>query len=121
MPQPIFSGSLLAEDALNQIRGGMAPPPTYPYRPQAGPSNDYSINPMDLAKTMAQWGITGGLAGAAATSGPGFGPGALEGALLGGIYHTTDRILNPTVRPAMPFSVCHPQGGSPSFQMSSCH
>ncbi|HLO68041.1 MAG TPA: hypothetical protein VK188_13540 [Holophaga sp.] len=98
----------LSNEALAGIQGGM-----YPYRPQAGPVYDRSIDSRALMGQVGGGFVTGGLAGRA-LGGFGFWPGAIGGGLLGGINYTVDRMINPTqVLPAMPFSVCHGPGYTP--------
>lgn len=115
--------TVLPDGALSQIYGGMfSSNATYPYRPQAGPVYDYSIQARPLVSSMAQWGIPAALGGAALGPG-GIWTGGVGGALAGGIAYTADRLINPpVVCPAMPLAVCHGQGGS-SFKpsMMSCH
>jgi hypothetical protein len=111
------AGEVLSGELLDQIRGGMLP-----YRPQAGPTYDYSLNPRALGAVMGAGAITGGLGGAA-LGGVGAAPGAIGGALLGGIGYTAERMFNPTqVMPAMTFAVCHGAGATPRpMAMASCH
>lgn len=111
------SENVLSDESLNQICGGM-----YPYRPQAGPLMDSSINPRALGAIMGAGLVTGALGGAA-VGGVGAVPGAIGTALIGGIGYTTERLLNPTqVLPAMPFAVCHTSGpAAPPTAMAPCH
>jgi len=109
--------TILSEDSLDRICGGM-----YPFRPQVGPAYDHSVNPGAMGAYMGAGALTGGLGGMA-MGGVGAVPGAVGGALLGGIGCTTERILNPSqVLPAMPLAVCHGTGPTPPpMAMAPCH
>lgn len=52
--------NFLSEDSLDQICGGR-----YPFRPQAGPVYDYSVNPKSMGALMGAGAVTGGLGGMA--------------------------------------------------------
>lgn len=98
----------MSPEILACIQGGM-----YPYRPQAGPVYDRSIDPRALMGQVSGGFVTGGLAGRT-LGGVGFWPGAIGGGLLGGMNYTVDRLVNPPqVLPAMPFAVCHGPGYAP--------
>jgi hypothetical protein len=104
--------TLLSDEILAQVHGGMNPSTT----------PDYRVEPRAMGGVMAAGAVTGALGGAA-IGGIEAMPGAAGGALMAGAGYCVERLVNPpmvSIPQPMPLSTCHDPAPQP-MPMAVCH